>query len=54
MNRLCYRVIFSKTLNKLIVVSEKTSAQVHPNKSQTLSNVAKNSIPFIKTIVHYV
>lgn len=37
MNRFCYRVIFSKSLGRLVVVSEKTRSQ---GKSDNLSTVS--------------
>lgn len=48
MNRLCYRVIFSKTLNKLIVVSEKTSAQAKSGSRPSPNiHIQKNQSAFL-------
>ncbi|MDI4498974.1 filamentous hemagglutinin, partial [Moraxella nonliquefaciens] len=45
MNRFCYRVIFSKSLGRLVVVSEKTTSQgKSDNPSTSGSTLPANSL----------
>lgn len=46
MNRFCYRVIFSKSLGRLVVVSEKTRSQGKSDNPSTVSSAPSTTSLF--------